>query len=84
VLGLGVKNEMIVAQWTPSDLSWRAATIAQSGNWHSRSTDGSHGTVTFTGSTATNLGGYMNMFRTRVYQHDETLLWLQPPWFPTV
>jgi hypothetical protein len=84
VLGLVAKNEMIVAYWTPHDLNWRAATIAQSGAWHSWNTDGSHGTATFMGSTATNLGGYMNMFQTRVYQYDETLLWLQPPWFPTV
>ncbi len=40
--------------------------------------------MTFTGSTATNLGGYMAQFRTRVYQYDATLAYLQPPWFPTV
>ena len=26
----------------------------------------------------------MSMFRTRVYQYDDSLLYLQPPWFPTV
>jgi hypothetical protein len=30
-------------------------------------------------------GGFMSMFATaRVYQYDETLLYLQPPWFPTI
>jgi hypothetical protein len=84
VLGLVAANDMIVAEWAPTDLSWRAATIAQSGIWRSWSNAGSHGTMTFTGSTATNQGGYMSMFRTRVYQYDDSLLYLQPPWFPTV
>jgi hypothetical protein len=84
VLGLVAANDMIVAQWSPTNLNWRAATIAQSGAWRSWSSDGSHGTMTFTGSTTTNLGGYMGLFATRVYQYDDTLLYLQPPWFPTV
>ena len=45
---------------------------------------GTHGTMTFTGSTATNGGGSMSMFNTRVYNYDTNLLWLTPPWFPTV
>ena len=84
VLGLVAKNEMIVAQWTPPNLSWRAATIAQTGQWRSWSTDGSHLEMIFTGSTATNLGGYMTMFQRRYYNYDETLLYLAPPWFPIV
>jgi hypothetical protein len=84
VLGLVAASDMIVAQWTPSTLSWRAATIAQSGAWRSWSNDGSHASMTFQGSTSTNLGGSMGMFQTRVYQYDDTLLYLQPPWFPTV
>jgi Tfp pilus assembly protein PilX len=84
VLGLVAASDMIVAQWTPSTLSWRAATIAQSGAWRSWSNDSSHTSMTFQGSTSTNLGGSMGMFQTRVYQYDDTLLYLQPPWFPTV
>jgi Tfp pilus assembly protein PilX len=84
VLGLVAANDMIVAYWAPSNLSWRAATIAQSGAWRSWNNDGSHGAMTFQGSTTTNLGGYMGMFSSRVYQYDDTLLYLQPPWFPTV
>ncbi len=89
VLGLVALNNMIVAYWAPSSLSWNAATIATTGQW----TDtcgafsygcGTHGTMTFTGSTATNAGGSMSMFGTRVYNYDPNLLWLLPPWFPTV
>jgi hypothetical protein len=40
--------------------------------------------MTFTGSTSTNQGGSMGMFQTRVYQYDDSLLYLQPPWFPTM
>ena len=84
VLGLIAKNEMIVAQWAPSTLSWRAATVAQTGMWRSNSSDGSHTSMTFTGSTATAKGGYMTMFQTRVYQYESSLTYLQPPWFPTI
>jgi Tfp pilus assembly protein PilX len=84
VLGLVAATDMIVAQWTPSTLTWRAATIAQSGAWRSWSNDSSHVSMTFQGSTSTNLGGSMGMFQTRVYQYDDSLLYLQPPWFPTV
>jgi hypothetical protein len=84
VLGLVAKNEMIIAQWTPTILAWSAATIAQTGHWRSWNTDGSHSTMTFTGSTATNLGGYMGMFDFRNYNYDVNLLYLQPPYFPVV
>jgi Tfp pilus assembly protein PilX len=84
VLGLVAANEMIVAQWCPMNLTWTAATISENGQWRSASNDGSHGTMTFTGSTATYGGGSMSMFATRVYQFDPTLLYLQPPWFPVI
>ena len=35
VLGLVASHSVIVAQWVPTTLSWRAATIAQSGTWRS-------------------------------------------------
>jgi hypothetical protein len=84
VLGLIAANEMIVAQWTPHNLTWTAGTMSQTGQWRSASNDGSHGTMTFTGSTATYGGGSMSMFQTRLYQFDPTLLYLQPPWFPVL
>jgi type II secretory pathway pseudopilin PulG len=98
VLGLIAANEMIVAKWCPTNLTWRAATISEHGMFRSAvdKADG-HGTMTFIGSTATYggkycvgttcyvIGGYMSMFGTaRNYEYDETLLYLQPPWFPTL
>ena len=40
--------------------------------------------ATFTGSTATYGGGSMGLFNSRVYQYDSTLVYLPPPWFPTI
>lgn len=41
-------------------------------------------TMTFTGSTATYGGGSMSMYATRNYNYDDSLTYLQPPWFPAV
>lgn len=84
VLGMVAKSDVVVAQWTPSNLTWRGAVVAQTGSRHSASSDGSHGTATFTGATASNASPYMDMFRTRVYNYDSSLKYLQPPWFPTI
>jgi hypothetical protein len=97
VLGLVASRNVIVSQWVPSTLSWRAATIAQSGTWRSYGYDPQTNTneadyvgnfrltsMTFTGSTATYGGGSMSLFNSRIYQYDQTLMYLPPPWFPTV
>lgn len=84
VLGLVAKDEMIVAHWVPSNLTWSAATIAQEGMWRSFNGVTHHGTMTFTGSTATKKGGYMSMFSTRNYNYDKNLAYLQPPYFPVL
>jgi hypothetical protein len=84
VLGLIGKNDVIVAQWSPNTLHWRAGVLAQTGARHSASSDGSHNTATFTGSQASNGSAYMDMFDTRYYNYDQTLTYLSPPWFPTV
>jgi hypothetical protein len=97
VLGLVASHSLIVPQWAPSVLSWRAATIAQSGTFRSYGFDGQTGateldyvgngkltSMTFTGSTATYGGGSMGLFQTRTYQYDSSLLYLPPPWFPTL
>jgi hypothetical protein len=97
VLGLVASHSVLVPQWVPSTLSWRAATIAQSGTFRSYGYDsqlrtsepnyvgdGARTSMTFTGSTATYGGGSMSLFITRVYQYDSSLLYLPPPWFPTL
>lgn len=84
VLGLVAKNNLYGAKYAPYNLTWRAAVLAQSGTWRGWVSDGSHGTMTHTGSSTTNLGGDWTMFQTRVYSYDETLLYLPPPWFPTI
>ncbi len=67
VLGLVALNNMIVAYWSPNNLTWYAATIATTGQWSDTCgvfgyQCGTHGTMTFWGSTATNNGGSMSMF----------------------
>jgi hypothetical protein len=84
VLGLIGRNDVIVAQWAPYNLTWRAAVLAQTGKRHSASSDDSHGLATFIGSTASNGSPFMDMFDQRIYNYDTTLEYLQPPWFPTV
>jgi YD repeat-containing protein len=97
VLGLVASHSVIVPQWAPTTMSWRAATIAQSGTFRSYGWDPQTSTtennyigngrltsMTFTGSTATYGGGSMALFATRTYQYDSSLLYLPPPWFPTL
>ncbi len=84
VLGLEARNAMYVPAWISSNLNWRAATLTQSGKWESAGSSGSKNTMVFTGSTATGDGGQMAMFDTRVYNYDQNLLFLPPPWFPTI
>ena len=93
VFGLIAKGDMTVAQWAPCPLSWRAGTIAQTGQWHSAAAsltcNSGNGTTTFamsfTGSTATAQGGSMTpQFSSRTYNYDASLSYLQPPWYPTI
>jgi len=84
VVGLMAQDEVLVPRWAPTDLTWRAGTIAMERQWRSATSTTSHGTMTFYGSTATNLGGYMSQFATRSYNYDSSLLYLQPPYFPVL
>jgi hypothetical protein len=84
VLGLIAVDDVVIAQYAPNNLTWRAGVIAQSGTWKTYSQDGSHSTMNFTGSSATADGGSMTMFSTRNYSYDSTLQYLPPPWFPTL
>jgi hypothetical protein len=84
VLGLVAANNMYVAAWVPTNLTWSAATIAQTGVWKSAGGAGTKTKMIFTGSTATADGGSMPMFNERVYNYEPSLLYLQPPWFPVI
>jgi Tfp pilus assembly protein PilX len=84
VLGLIAKNDVLVAKWGPDTLVWRAAVIAQNGKRSSYDSCGCKTMATHQGSSASYLHPFMDMFDTRVYDYDSTLLYLPPPWFPTV
>jgi hypothetical protein len=84
VLGLAAVNELIVAKYVPSNLTWTASVLVQDGMWRSADNDGSHNLMTFTGSAATEQGGYFTQFDDRIYAYDLNLLFLPPPWFPAI
>lgn len=84
VLGLIARNDVIIAKWTPTNLTWTASVIAQTGRRRSWDSSGSHGTALFTGSVATNGSPYMDMFSVREYSYDRNLVYLQPPYFPVL
>jgi hypothetical protein len=84
VLGLIAGGEIVIAKYTPRDLTWRAASLAQSGQWrtYQGSNDGAHDSMVYIGSQTTSEGGYASMFNEREYQYDETLQRLRPPFYP--
>jgi hypothetical protein len=82
VLGLIAANEVIIAKYSPSVLSWRAASLAQGDQWHTYDGSGSHTSMLYTGSQTMRNGGYATMFKTREYRYDETLQRLRPPFYP--
>lgn len=85
VLGLIATNDVIVAKWiTDNPLNWRSSVIARTGSRRSWDSCGCKGTLNFTGSTASNLSPYMDMFSTRNYNYDTNLAFLQPPYFPVL
>ena len=84
VLGIVAENNVVVAQYAPSPMTWTGAVLAETGTWETYSQDGSHSTMNFTGSSATKLGGSFTMFNTRNYNYDSNLLFLSPPWFPNL
>lgn len=93
-LGIIARDDVIIARHAPSTMSWRAATLAQSGVWRTYPgnplpfplgyPDGSKTSMTFTGSQAMYLGGAAGMFQTRRYVYDETLIYQRPPLYPTI
>ncbi|MGE4030043.1 MAG: hypothetical protein AB7I08_07440 [Thermoleophilia bacterium] len=86
ILGLIAAGEVIITEYTPSVLTWRAATLAQSGQWRTNrsSQTGNHDSMLYIGSQTTFGGGYASMFENREYQWDETLARLRPPLYPVL
>lgn len=84
VLGLISANEVIIARYAPTTLTWRAASLAQSGQWrtYQGSATGNHFQMTYIGSQTTADGGYASMYNNRTYQYDDTLQRLRPPFYP--
>jgi hypothetical protein len=84
VLGLIGAGEIIITEYTPTNLNWRAATLAQNGQWRTNRGDTTKSSMVFTGSMATADGGYASMFGSRTYEYDTVLQYLRPPLFPTI
>lgn len=85
VLGLIAGGEVIITAYTPRNLSWRAASLAQSGQWrtyYNTNVGDAHESMLYVGSQTTFSGGYASMFDNREYQWDETLARLRPPLYP--
>ena len=83
VLGLVAYNDLWIADWGPSVLTWKAAVLVQSNTWHTTSGSPGKTTMNFTGSSATKIGGGFN-FTTRNYEYEEALQYLAPPWYPVL
>jgi hypothetical protein len=95
VLGLIAQNNIYVARWVnlgaDGKLTWYSAALAETGVWRSTdcpspspSADGPLAELDYYGSTATKQTPCMNMFVNRIYNYDPNLLFLPPPWFPTI
>jgi hypothetical protein len=84
VLGAMAKQNVYVAKWCPSTISWRAAVIAQNGQRSSWDSSGTKTLATHIGMTASYLHPFMDMFATREYYYDYALQYLPPPWFPAL
>ncbi|WP_217913431.1 hypothetical protein [Miltoncostaea marina] len=88
VLGLIAANEVVIAEYAPVYLTFRAATLAQSGQWRTyrsqpRSTN-PHREMVYIGSQTTADGGYATQFQEREYRYDETLQRLRPYLYPVI
>ncbi|HST13872.1 MAG TPA: hypothetical protein VLJ44_03345 [Gaiellaceae bacterium] len=89
VLGLLANNNFYIASWIPSNssLNWSGASLAENGSWGQPSgvPNGKFDTMYHEGSIAQlQMGNGMQMFDTRYYNYDPNLLYLQPPWYPTL
>ncbi|MCP9486942.1 MAG: hypothetical protein MSC30_13890 [Gaiellaceae bacterium MAG52_C11] len=67
--------------WECNNLPGRTGTGSTMTYYGSTITNGTTGNPDRGGSTG---GGCMSSYDTRYYNYDETLLYLPPPWFPTI
>lgn len=85
VIGLVAYSDLWVAEYAPANLTWTAAVLVQTNTWHSAgASHGGSSLMTFSGSSATALGGSFTQYASRVYAYDPNLQFLPPPWFPAV
>lgn len=91
VLGLMAQNSVVMATYAPYNLTWRAATLAETGSWRTAAPKyngeltNTKGSLTFIGSIATAQGGYADMYGARDYQYDEQFTASgPPPQFPDI
>lgn len=88
VLGLMAEGEVVITEYTPVNLTWRAASLAKGGRWRTALTApravNPHQTMHYIGAQATADGGYASMFQQRIYEYDETLQRLRPPFYPVL
>lgn len=86
VLGLLAADEVILTEYTPRNLSLRAATVAQSGLFRTSrpNSDGRHDDLLFQGSLVAAQGFDVGMFRDPVIDWDPALATLRPPYYPII
>jgi hypothetical protein len=85
VIGLVAYSDLWVAGYAPSLLTWNAAVLVQTNTWHSAgASHGAGSLMTFSGSSATALGGSFGAYASRIYAYDANLQFLPPPWFPAI
>src|SRR5262249_9543923 len=89
VLGLLANNNTYIAGWLTANtnLNYSAASLSENGSWGQPSdwTTGKYSNLYQEGSIAQlKMGNGMTQFDNRYYTYDPNLLFLQPPWFPTL
>lgn len=85
VIGLNALNDLWVADYVPTTLTWSASIIAQNGTWQAATTGTNHTVLTFRGMAVTQDGGSFGEWTgTHDYGYDANLTFLIPPWFPSL